>query len=105
MGTARREKGEEGGTSAGQGRGAETTTTEIHNNKRAHIYGSQKIGFKFKHDSADIEVGYIMDYPLDCQAVLRIRTDLDRIRIRIRPLRTDRIRIHLSKMYLVVPKV
>ncbi len=35
------------------------------------------------------------------QAVLWIRTDLDRIR----PLRTDRIRIHLSKMYLVVPKV
>jgi hypothetical protein len=37
------------------------------------------------------------------QSVLRIRTDLDRIRIR--PLRTDRIRIHLSKMYLVVLKV
>ncbi len=40
-------------------------------------------------------------------AVLRIRTDLNRIRIR--PLRTDRIRIqiriHRSKMYLVVPKV
>jgi hypothetical protein len=32
-------------------------------------------------------------------AVLRIRTDLDRIR----PLRT--VRIHLSKIYLVVPKV
>jgi hypothetical protein len=35
--------------------------------------------------------------------VLRIQTDLDRIRIR--PLRTDRIQIHLSTMYLVVPKV
>ncbi len=43
--------------------------------------------------------------PGQASAVLRIRTDLDQIRIR--PLRTDRIRIriHLSKMYLVVPKV
>jgi hypothetical protein len=40
-------------------------------------------------------------HTIDLRPVLRIRTDLDRIR----PLRTDRIRIHLSKMYLVVPKV
>jgi hypothetical protein len=41
---------------------------------------------------------YIQSVP-----VLRIQTDLDQIRIR--PLRTDRIWIHLIKMYLVVPKV